>query len=129
MKTFHRFILFIFHITNFNYRIMNKSPMLILAIAALSVTACNGNTKDKKDTAENTPTEIADIMEESDDEMSTNGIVVGSAYKDFTLKTPEGEEKSLSEMARILNKEGFVTSQGKEFKPSQVSVLIKRYGL
>ena len=39
------------------------------------------------------------------------------------------EEKSLSEMARILNKEGFVTSQGKEFKPSQVSVLIKRYGL
>jgi len=32
-------------------------------------------------------------------------------------------------MARILNKEGFVTSQGKEFKPSQVSVLIKRYGL
>lgn len=39
------------------------------------------------------------------------------------------EEKSLSEMARILNKEGFVTSQGKSFQPSQVSVLIKRYGL
>ncbi|MCD8236932.1 MAG: TlpA family protein disulfide reductase [Prevotellaceae bacterium] len=77
---------------------MNKSPMLILAIAALSVTACNGNTNEKKDTAENTPTEIADIMEEPDDEMSTSGIVIGSAYKDFTLKTPDGEEKSLSEL-------------------------------
>lgn len=39
------------------------------------------------------------------------------------------EEKSLSEMARILNKEGFVTSQGRSFQPSQVSVLIKRYEL
>ena len=39
------------------------------------------------------------------------------------------EKKSLSEMARILNKEGFVTSQGKSFQPSQVSVLIRRYGL
>lgn len=39
------------------------------------------------------------------------------------------EERSLSEMARILNKEGFVTSKGCQFKASQVSILLKRYDL
>ncbi len=39
------------------------------------------------------------------------------------------EERSLSEMARILNKERFVTSKGCQFKASQVSILLKRYDL
>ena len=39
------------------------------------------------------------------------------------------EERSLSEMARILNEEGFVTSKGCQFEASQVSILLKRYDL
>ena len=39
------------------------------------------------------------------------------------------EERSLSEMARILNEEGFVTSKGCQFKASQVRILLKRYDL
>ena len=39
------------------------------------------------------------------------------------------QELSLSEMARRLNEEGFVTSQGKPFTAWQVSVLLKRYNL
>lgn len=45
------------------------------------------------------------------------------------LKGLVKEERSLSEMARILNKEGFVTSKGCQFKASQVSILLKRYDL
>ena len=45
------------------------------------------------------------------------------------LKSLVKEEKSLSEMARILNKEGFVTAWGCQFKASQVSILLKRYNL
>ena len=45
------------------------------------------------------------------------------------LKSLVKEEKSLSEMARILNKEGFVTAWGCQFKTSQVSILLKRYNL
>ena len=37
--------------------------------------------------------------------------------------------KTLSEMTNILNNEGFVTSQGHEFRVSQLSVLLKRYNL
>ena len=43
------------------------------------------------------------------------------------LKILAKEDKSLSEMARILNKEGFVTAKGGQFKASQVSILLKRY--
>ena len=46
-----------------------------------------------------------------------------------SLKSLVKEEKSLSEMARILNKEGFVTAWGCQFKASQVSILLKRYNL
>ena len=35
--------------------------------------------------------------------------------------------KTLSEMTDTLNNEGFVTSQGHEFRVSQVYVLLKRY--
>ncbi len=45
------------------------------------------------------------------------------------LKKLVQEEKSLSEMARILNKEGFVTARGCQFRASQVNILIKRYNL
>lgn len=45
------------------------------------------------------------------------------------LKVLIKEGKSLSEMARILNKEGFVTAKGCKFRASQVSVLLKRYEL
>ena len=45
------------------------------------------------------------------------------------LKGLVKEERSLSEMARILNEEGFVTSKGCQFKASQVSILLKRYDL
>lgn len=45
------------------------------------------------------------------------------------LRTLVREEISLSEMARRLNEEGFVTARGSMFKASQVSVLLKRYGL
>ena len=45
------------------------------------------------------------------------------------LKVLVEQELSLSDMARRLNEEGFVTSQGKQFKAWQVSVLIKRYNL
>lgn len=45
------------------------------------------------------------------------------------LKKLVKEERSLSEMARILNSEGFVTAMEKEFKASQVSILLKRYDL
>lgn len=45
------------------------------------------------------------------------------------LKVLVEQELSLSEMARRLNEEGFITSQGKKFTAWQVSVLIKRYNL
>ena len=45
------------------------------------------------------------------------------------LKVLVREGKTLSEMAKILNEEGFVTAKGYQFKASQVSVLLKRYGL
>lgn len=45
------------------------------------------------------------------------------------LKNLVKEEWSLSEMARILNREGFVTSKGCQFRASQVSILLKRYDL
>ncbi len=45
------------------------------------------------------------------------------------LKVLVNQGLSLSEMARRLNEEGFVTSRGKKFTAWQVSVLIKRYNL
>ena len=45
------------------------------------------------------------------------------------LKVMANQNLSLSEMARRLNEEGFVTSQGKQFTAWQVSVLLKRYNL
>ena len=45
------------------------------------------------------------------------------------LKVLVEQDKTLSEMAEILNQEGFVTSKGYEFRPSQVYVLLKRYNL
>jgi hypothetical protein len=45
------------------------------------------------------------------------------------LKVLAEQGKTLTEMTRILNKEGFVTSKGYEFRPSQVYVLLKRYNL
>ena len=43
------------------------------------------------------------------------------------LRVLVGKDMSLSEMARRLNNEGFVTSQGKQFSAWQVSVLLERY--
>ena len=45
------------------------------------------------------------------------------------LKVMANQDLSLSEMARQLNEEGFVTSQGKQFTAWQVSVLLQRYNL
>ena len=45
------------------------------------------------------------------------------------LRILETQNLSLSEMARNLNEEGFVTSQGRQFTAWQVSVLFKRYNL
>ena len=45
------------------------------------------------------------------------------------LKNVVKEDRSLSEMARILNSEGFVSSKGCQFRASQVSILLKRYNL
>ncbi len=45
------------------------------------------------------------------------------------LKGLQKEGKSLSEMARILNRDGFVTSKGCQFRPMQVSILLKRYNI
>ena len=45
------------------------------------------------------------------------------------LKVMATQDLSLSEMARRLNEEGFVTSRGKKFTAWQVSVLLKRYNL
>ena len=45
------------------------------------------------------------------------------------LKVMATQDLSLSEMARRLNEEGFVTSQGKQFTAWQESVLLKRYNL
>ena len=45
------------------------------------------------------------------------------------LKVMANQALSLSEMARRLNEEGFVTSQGKQFTAWHVSVLLKRYNL
>ena len=45
------------------------------------------------------------------------------------LKVLVTQDLSLSEMARRLNEEGFVTSRGKQFTAWQVSVLLKRYNL
>ena len=45
------------------------------------------------------------------------------------LKILVTQDQSLSEMARRLNEEGFVTSRGKKFSAWQVSVLLKRYNL
>ena len=45
------------------------------------------------------------------------------------LKVLVTQDLSLSEMAKRLNEERFVTSQGKQFTAWQVSVLLKRYNL
>lgn len=45
------------------------------------------------------------------------------------LKVLVGQDITLNQMAEILNKEGFVTSQGYQFTPSTVYKLIKRYNL
>ena len=45
------------------------------------------------------------------------------------LKVMATQDLSLSEMARLLNEEGFVTSRGKKFSAWQVSILLKRYNL
>ena len=45
------------------------------------------------------------------------------------LRTLTKEEHTLQEMTDILNKEGFVTSQGCSFSKSTVYKLIKRYNL
>ena len=45
------------------------------------------------------------------------------------LKVMANQDLSLSEMARRLNEEGFVTSRGKKFSAWQVSILLKRYNL
>lgn len=45
------------------------------------------------------------------------------------LRVLAAQGKTLSEMADTLNNEGFVTSQGFEFRPSQVYVLLKRYNI
>ena len=45
------------------------------------------------------------------------------------LKVMATQNLSLSEMARRLNEEGFVTSRGKKFSAWQVSVLLKRYNI
>jgi len=45
------------------------------------------------------------------------------------LKVLATQNLSLSEMAKRLNEERFVTSQGKQFTAWQVSVLLKRYNL
>jgi len=45
------------------------------------------------------------------------------------LKVLVTQDISLSEMAKRLNEERFVTSQGKQFTAWQVSVLLKRYNL
>ena len=45
------------------------------------------------------------------------------------LKILVTQDQSLSEMARRLNEEGFVTSRGKKFASWQVTIIIKRYNL
>ena len=45
------------------------------------------------------------------------------------LKVLVNQDKTLQEMADILNKDGFVTSQGCQFTRSKVYKLIKRYNL
>ena len=45
------------------------------------------------------------------------------------LKVLAAQGMTLSEMTQALNKEGFVTSKGYAFRPSQVYVLIKRYNI
>ena len=45
------------------------------------------------------------------------------------LRTLVKENRSLNEMAKILNDEGFVTSQGSKFSKSTIHKLIKRYNL
>ena len=45
------------------------------------------------------------------------------------LKVMVNQDLSLSEMARRLNEEGFVTSRGKKFSAWQGSILLKRYNL
>ena len=45
------------------------------------------------------------------------------------LRVLATQNYNLSQMARELNEEGFVTSQGRPFTAWQVSVLLKRYHL
>ena len=45
------------------------------------------------------------------------------------LKILVRDTNNLSEMARILNNEGFTTSRGGKFTAKQVAILIKRYQL
>ena len=45
------------------------------------------------------------------------------------LRSLIGRGYSLSELAALLNKEGFVAPKGGKFKASQVAVLLKRYNL
>lgn len=75
---------------------MKRSVFLISAITALS-TACSSNTRESNIPVEKTYTKVPSETT-VDEEPSTNSISVGSAYKDFTLQTPEGEDKSLSQL-------------------------------
>ncbi len=45
------------------------------------------------------------------------------------LRILKPQKLTLTEMANRLNDEGFVTASGCQFRPSQVSILIKRYGI
>lgn len=45
------------------------------------------------------------------------------------LKILVGQDKTLQQMADILNREGFVTSHGCQFSPSIVRRFIKHYNL
>ena len=43
------------------------------------------------------------------------------------LRSLAPQKLSLTDMAKQLNEEGFVTSTGKKFYPSQVKILLVRY--
>ncbi len=45
------------------------------------------------------------------------------------LKVLVEKDMTLQEMTDTLNREGFTTSKGYSFRPSQVYVLLKRYNL
>lgn len=74
-----------------------KKTFLIGAALMLSITACNSKSNSNDANIQNNADPVTETKSTSNDEPVT-GINVGDKFTDFKLSTPDGGEKSLSEL-------------------------------